>query len=944
VKSLRLLWDPILWVARGVATFVLWTLWLGLAVLFVLQIYAASVKELEVPVFVLRAFEQRLAASGMHAAVGRTQFDPSGRVLMQDVKVTLPGFNEPLVTARAIYARLDPWALAFGRFEPLELRVTGADLRVPAMFSPSGRSDGVISDLDAVLAPDGDDLGISSLNFRLGNLRVSVHGTVHLRGLQSGRATRVPVGRFLVQNYGSLTRQLDGVIDELAALDKPLLQAELMPSVSHGAVVNATLLAAGLRTPGRIGIQANGLRLSSLFPLPIGEAEDVEIEAGADSLRAPSYGGSARGLRALLTCRFSAGGLIPAIKEVEIAAADADAGGVDLRSPIVSLAPGPLPRLHAEVRGRLAGAPMSARADLDFDASTAVVDFDGDLSPSLLDPVGRRVRRDLRRFLDMPSPVSVAGEARFGAGWKFQGVSGRAAVNGLVIRGVRIDEARARVEFDGRRLFAPEAFVRFGTSFARGSYDEDVSNLGYRFLIEGRLQPLAIAPWFQTKWWSEFFGHFQFPSEPPFANIDWRGRWPTDHESSIYLFVDSSAPVYNGAAFDDARARLFVRPNVVTDGLEIQASRGAGAASGTFRLAVAKRSLDVDIASTLDFGLAARALGPKGASLAAPFAFDRPPALEVRGHWDGPAASDVRATNPAWRIQSLRIDAKSGGGVRFHNFQLDGLAFSADVRGDDIALDPLAIGFAGGAATGRVRISGSGAARQIRLDTDLKGASLAGAIRAIQKYAALNSGKPQPSTDIFLKGKADVRLDLSVSAVGAYADPLSYQGRGTASLQGAGLYDVPMLGMLSRLLDFTTLRFNTARADFQLNGPVLVFPDVRLTGANSAIQARGTYALNRHALDFNARIYPLGQSKGFVQRFIDVPLSLLSDVFEVKLTGSLDKPSWTLLAGPTNLVRALTSQGNGAGKSPSSAPPTPLARPAPAPGQDSSGNGQSGGF
>jgi hypothetical protein len=216
------------------------------------------------------------------------------------------------------------------------------------------------------------------------------------------------------------------------------------------------------------------------------------------------------------------------------------------------------------------------------------------------------------------------------------------------------------------------------------------------------------------------------------------------------------------------------------------------------------------------------------------------------------------------------------------------------------------------------------------LSTDLNGGSLPRAIAAIQKYSTLKKGAPQLAPDVFLKSKSDVRFDLSISAVGAYADPFSYQGSGTALLQGSGLYDVPMLGLLSRLLDFTTLRFNTARANFQVSGPLLIFPDVRLTGANSAILARGTYALDRHALDFSAKIYPLGQSKGFVQRFIDVPLALLSNVFEVRLTGSLDKPSWALLAGPTSLVRGLSPQGNGVTKSPSQAAPTPLAHPVPA--------------
>src|SRR5471032_1758837 len=139
------------WAADTLQTLVFWNLGLGLSVLLVVQLYVACSNQLEVPAFVERALERRLAAGGMHASFGRTRFDPSGRVLIENVRVTLPGFDEPLITASAVYARLDLWALLRRHFEPLELRLAGASLRVPAMFSPSGRPDEIVRDLNADL-------------------------------------------------------------------------------------------------------------------------------------------------------------------------------------------------------------------------------------------------------------------------------------------------------------------------------------------------------------------------------------------------------------------------------------------------------------------------------------------------------------------------------------------------------------------------------------------------------------------------------------------------------------------------------------------------------------------------------------------------------------------------------------------------------------------------
>jgi hypothetical protein len=920
-----------------VGTLLVWTLWLGLALLLAFQVYVASVNQLEIPRFVLRAFELRLAASGMHASVGRTRFDPSGRVLMEDVSLTLPAFNEPLISAHAVYARLDPWALAFGRFEPIELQVTGASLRVPAMFSPSGRSDEIIRDFDANVQPRGADLGISSLYFRLGDLTVTVHGTLHVSGLQAGRPSQLPFTTLLVRNYGPLTRQFAGLIAQLGALDQPVLRAELTPSESHGAIVSVSLSAAGLKLPEPIGIEAKDLSLFSRFPLPISEPEEIAVEVEARSLRLPRLGGSAAGLRAQLRCQLSAGQVVPVWQGLELAADEVAAEQIDLRSPLVSLTPGPWPKLHAEVRGRLLDAPLTVRGDLDFQAKTAALDFAGSLSPRLLDPIGARLKRNLHRTIELPSPVVIAGGAQFGAGWKFRHVAVRASVLGPRIRGVRIDEARAALDFDGHRLAASDAFVRFGQSVARGSYEmKNVTDRSFRFLLSGRLEPLDIAPWFTGKWWSEFFGHFQFSGGPPAANVDWQGRWPTDHETSIFLYANTGALVYNAAGFDHAAARLFLRPNVLTDGLEIQGSQGAGRGAGTFRSDLAARSVDFDVTSSLDFGLAAKAMSAKGAALVAPYAFDRPPTIALRGRLQQPD-DDPAPGQPApeYQIQALHIEAKSNGGFRFHDFPFDRADFTVEVHAKDIVIDPLAFVFAGGPGQGRVEVTGEGASQQIAFKADLKGASLARSIDIIQKYPPPKPGAKAvpPAANAFLKGRGEVRVDLAMAAVGA-ADAYSYQGGGTALLQGPGLYDVPLLGPLSGLLSFTKLRFNLARASFQIQGPVLAFSDVRMTGANSEVRAHGNYALDRKALNFNARVYPLGESKGLVQRFIDLPLSLLSDVFEVKLVGSLDKPRWTLLPGPSNLARVLTPRKSEA-KSPSLAAPTPLALPGPAATPDS---------
>ena len=376
----------------------------------------------------------------------------------------------------------------------------------------------------------------------------------------------------------------------------------------------------------------------------------------------------------------------------------------------------------------------------------------------------------------------------------------------------------------------------------------------------------------------------------------------------------------HGAKLDFVRARLFIRP-AFYDVPELFATSGAGHARGHFRyttepVTFAWRSLEFELASTIDPAVAVTMLGPAGAAARAPFSFAQPPALKLSGRIDGPAA-------PGGAHQSINIDARSAGEFRLQGFPLESIAFTAAVRDDDLTVDNLRAGFANGVATGRVKLSGHGADRRVSADLALRDAGLGRAAEILQNYVAQLHHTPPPPPGKFVQEKANVRLDLTLSAEGRYADPFSYHGEGNATLQGPGLGEVPLLGLLSELLKFTALRFTSATTKFKIDGAKLAFSEFKLRGANSAIEAHGDYALDRRELDFKAKILPFQESDNLLKSAIGAVLSPLSNVFEVVLSGSLEKPQWAFAIGPTNFLRGLAP-----GETPPAAGPPAEAAPA----------------
>src|SRR5687768_13973542 len=137
----------------AVWSILVWTLWLALTLLLVVQTYVIATDELQVPGWVLKSLEERMATSGVRAKFGRTTFDPSGRLFVQDVSVSLQSFNEPVLIADSVFVRLNPLALAVGEVELLELRLAGASCLVPAMISSSGNSEQVLHHIDGLFKP-----------------------------------------------------------------------------------------------------------------------------------------------------------------------------------------------------------------------------------------------------------------------------------------------------------------------------------------------------------------------------------------------------------------------------------------------------------------------------------------------------------------------------------------------------------------------------------------------------------------------------------------------------------------------------------------------------------------------------------------------------------------------------------------------------------------------
>ena len=921
MKAASSLWSTCRWCGGCACTFARWTLWLLLVVLLALQIYVLVARQFPVPAFILRALESRLAASQLTVRFRHAMIDPSGSVLAEDVRLESRSYAEPLFTARALYVRLDPWALLAGHFDPREIRVAQANLFIPAMLSPTGQAEALVSDCNGTVEfiPRQRAIELAQFNCRSGSLVVTAHGGLRLPETANTAAIGVlPLAGFLAQNYPRFSRQFAAFGPELASLDRPELQIELTPSDARGASVTAVLSARACRRETPWPMRATELRATATVPLLGQGAAPAALDLSVAELSLPARA-QARAVRVQVHGVVWPGLLRFTPRTIDFSAATFSGGSLEGTDLLAHFIPGPLPGVRAEIAGLIAGEPVSLHALADLKAQNARVNFAVALGPALLAQISTRVHSDLPGLLALTSPIALQGQAQFDDGWRMAGLSAHFEAEQLTAKGVPVDAVRGQADLNGRNLSVTDIVLRQHHNFAFGSYTMDTATRDYRFLLHGQLRPLDISGWFAAWWpriWQDIL-HIDFPAAPPVADVDVLGRWGEPRRSDVFVFADAASPVMRGVPFDRVRVILRILADYY-DGREVFLARGARTGRGHFTRSIdlardTWRSMEFDVTSNLDLTDGARLFGQAGEEFIAPFTFAQPPTLHLSGTLESPAA-------PGGEHQLVQISVASAGVFKLYDFPLNDVSFDATLRDNDIDLPRVEASFADGKLSGHAFLAGPEPARRLRFDLHLANASLGRTITTVDDFLAEQKNQPPDPPTEFIQRATNISLDLAAAAEGGYHDPLSFAGSGTVALAGAELEQIHLLGLLSQLLTFTSLRFTAAQASVTIDKGKLSFPEVKVTGANSSIEAKGDYRLDQKTLDFNAKVYPFGKSKFAPSKLANLVLTPVSALAEVKLTGTIEKPRWAFVYGPTNLLRKLTEPNS---SPPAEKPPAP---------------------
>lgn len=887
------------------------TLWLALGGALALQLRILADGGLRLPAFAQEALAARLAEKGVVFQADAIWLDPRGRVLVLRPRFSLPGQQTPFADARAAAIRLDRSALLGGRVEPLGLELTNLSLTLPAIASPTGAPQSLLSGGEFRLsrAPADGLWRVEQASARILSIPASFTGI-----LPSASGSAAPAPEALRETL----RLAAGAYRKIAALPLDQIRVarvHLSPEQMALLVESDRLeLPALPGSPGSLAgttLEKLDLRLTVPFSGARLRVEDAALSLRAAGLAVPALSLRADGVAMDADARET--------RSAELALASIQKN--DLRVPALPLvaalrleeASGVL---DAEASVRVADAPWRVRFSGSWKDRAGSVAAAGPLTPALLEVARPFLPEKARPVLQLTDPVAIDATAELAPGGRPVRVVARASSGSAVAGHVPFDRAGAVLiyEPDAKRFRAEDLLLVQADSLALGRYEMDTETLDYRFILGGRLRPMAIEGWF-SDWWDHFWDNFHFGPRPADAEVDIQGMWRDPNLTTVFVQAASGPMRLRGLELDSLAVRVQVAVSAF-DILGFRATRGAHVADGRFhRLLDARHehwtALGFDVRSDFPATALPAIFPEEGPELIKPFALTSAPRVRLVGEAFGPGSA-----TPGREDYDLDLEVDSP--LRYSGFPLDRLSLRLERRDATLRLRDIRAGFASGLAQGEATIDGPATDRSLSFDLKLRDADLDLVQTRWREFQATRPpqvpAKP-PKTAAGAPAKdakpLGGRIDLGLKASGPLDRPLDYVGAGVASITGADLASIRMLGPLSSLLGeigvgFTTIKLTEADARLSLERDRLRFETLRLKGPSALVEAAGVFSLQTSDLDFKAKVRPFEQRDGILGSTADFVLSPLSRALEVELGGTLDEPTWIFAYGPKKLFRRIT--------------------------------------
>ena len=455
-------------------------------------------------------------------------------------------------------------------------------------------------------------------------------------------------------------------------------------------------------------------------------------------------------------------------------------------------------------------------------------------------------------------------------------LNGELTLQDATVLGAKIDWAHTHFSYSNLLWQLPDlAVVKAKTRLALSGGEDDRSRV-YRWHIRGQFDPEAIRPFLTASNAVRGLDHFTF-SEPLALEMDVGGRLYDYDSLSVTGRVALTNFTLRGQSVDNLASELRYTNRI----LEFFNPR---LWHGTQTMTADKVALDFNARlilftngfSTADPRWVTHAIGPKTGRLLDPYQFLEPPTARVNGRLPLRDLNGPRDTEGT----DMRFDIVGSVPFQWMRLKTPGITGTIHWLGGVLILTNVQAAFYGGTGSGRAYFDFRAPHEGADYDFSL-------AVTNMDLHAlAIDLASPTNHLEGTLAGwLAVARADSR--------DWHTWDGYGHASLHDGLLWDIPVFGLLSPVLNtfssgLGNSRATDAAAGFTMTNGVIYSDSLEIRSAMMRLEYVGTVDLRQNV---NARVTArLLRNTWMIGPVVSTVLWPVSKLFEYRVTGTLKNP------------------------------------------------------
>jgi len=436
-------------------------------------------------------------------------------------------------------------------------------------------------------------------------------------------------------------------------------------------------------------------------------------------------------------------------------------------------------------------------------------------------------------------------------------------------RAVPMDSAKSPFWFSNSVFCLPELELRRPEGALRGQYLSIPETKDFHWRISSGIDPKVLRPLFPSSAEQQAFAMVDFSSPPHIVGEIW-GRWGDASRLGAFASLEATNFAIRGQPVQSARTGLtftnlqleFVEPEVIRPN-----ERGNGS---NVRIDIRdQRIYFTNVQGNLDPQAVARAIGPGASNAIAPYIFSVPPTMEVNGMVD--IKSGRREDDMHFVI--------NGGPFYWDPFHLHRIGGKIHWAGNNLFLNEVVAQLHAGQGTGDAKFQLSTNAPtffQFRMDwSDID-------LRSLMHDLSTRTNN--------LEGIVRGNLQITSATTG---NPKSWNGRGMVELKDGLLWDFPMFGVFSPMLNAFVPGLGNSRArngvaSYIITNSVIHTTDLEINATAMRMRFAGTFDFDRR-IDGRMEAELLRNIPG-IGLVLSKVLWPVTKIFEYKITGTLEDP------------------------------------------------------